>query len=480
MRTNAVRGSNTVSAQTSIISTALDEIRTDQARLLRKNALQSCLMVGGVSIFYAVWVGFAGNWIYAFSFAAAANFMVLVSYLHSRFAVRGEVNESNHRRYLYSHILVCSITGMVWGAFAIGFIDFESSISLFIACFLATSITLGGILPSSEYRPGFIALATFNLIPLAIYILFHGYGPQRLIGVGILLYFAFCMFASARSELDTREGITARKMKALTEQLVEKNAIIEKANAEKNRFLAATSHDLSQPLHAQGLLIHALKKKVSVEEHKDLLSKIEQTWRSQQQILQGLVDITRIDNGVIVPKSRNIDLQKHLKRLAQEMTESARQAQVLFSSDLEPAVVHSDPVLLMRIVRNLLSNAIKFTPAGGRVTLKSKSVDADVHILIADTGPGIPEESHEIIFEEFAQLQTRKNDGEKGLGLGLSIVRRLSDLLGLTVGLKSSVGNGTEFRIELPSSDAHHAPATGTTSNNHRINGTPTGCGCRQ
>lgn len=462
-----------MSAQTSFISTDLDEIRADQARLLKKNALQSCFIVSGVSIFYAIWISFAGNWIYALSFAAAANLMVLVSFVHSRLAVRGDIIHSNYREYLYSHILVCSVTGMVWGAFAIGLIDFESSISLFIACFLSTSITLGGILPSSEYRPGFISLATFNLIPLAIYILFNGYGPQRLIGVGILIYFAFCMYASARSELDTREGITARNMKALTEQLVEKNAIIEKASAEKNRFLAATSHDLSQPLHAQGLLIHALKKKVSAEEQRDLLSRIEQTWRSQQQILQGLVDITRIDNGVIVPKQRQIDLRKHLKRLAEEMAEPARHAQILMSSDLESAIVYTDPVLMIRIVRNLLTNAIKFTPAGGRVTLTSKIIDTDVHILITDTGPGIPKDSHEKIFEEFVQLQTGAKDGKKGLGLGLSIVQRLSALLGLTVGLNSAAGDGTEFRIELPLSDTDHTPAAVHASYGHRINGSP-------
>lgn len=438
-----------MSVRASLATTDLDEIRTDQARLLKTNALQSCLIVGGVSIFYTVWIGAAVDLLYATAFTAATNFMILVSFLHSRIAVREPIGPGNYRRYLRTHTIVCSITGLVWGGFAIGLIDFDSSFSLFLACFLATSITLGGVLPSSEYRPGFVALASFNLIPVAIYIILNGQGSQKILGFGILIYFAFGMYASARSELDTQEGITARNLKSLTEQLVEKNAIIEKANQEKNRFLAATSHDLSQPLHAQGLLIHALKKKVVNPPERELIKKIEQTWRAQQNILQGLVDITRIDNGVIVAKPRVFDLKKHLERLAGEISETADQAGINLALDFQEASVRSDPVLLMRIVRNLLSNGIKFTPRGGDVSLRLLVENSNACIIVLDTGPGIPEADRSIVFDEFVQLESKTQNHERGLGLGLSIVRRLADILNVDIQMDTAVDKGTTFTLQL-------------------------------
>ncbi|MEO1029351.1 MAG: histidine kinase dimerization/phospho-acceptor domain-containing protein, partial [Pseudomonadota bacterium] len=293
-----------IGRENTVAGVDLTTIRVDQARLLRQNALQSCLIVEGVIVFYALVIGFVASWQYAALWTLGASIMVLVSFIHSRIAVKGEITEENHRQYLFSHILVCATTGAVWAGFAIGLIEFDSSISIVFACFLATAITLGGILPSSEYRPGFIALATTDHLPLAVYILLAGSGPFRLLGLGMLMFYAFCMYASARSELDTRDSIVARNMTSLNQQLLQKNADIERAAEEKSRFLAATSHDLSQPLHAQGLLIQALKSRLTRPDQIDLLERIERSWQNQNSILRGLVDVTKLDNGVIIPRPR--------------------------------------------------------------------------------------------------------------------------------------------------------------------------------
>jgi len=431
----------------------LAAIRVEQARLLRQGAVQSCLFVEGVALFYALMIGLSGHWGYASLWAIATTAMVLVSFAHSRLAVTGEITARNYQHYLSSHVIVCTITGLVWGGFAIGLIDFDSAVSLFIACFMATAITLGGILPSSEYRPGFVALATANLIPLAGYILVWGEGTLRFIAVGILIYYAFCMYASARSEIDTRRGITAKTLNDLTQALLEKNAAIEKASEEKTRFLAATSHDMSQPLHAQGLFIRSLKKLISDPEQMDLLDKIERSWRNQSDILRGLVDVSKLDSGIVTPSKRPVNLQPELEALADEFAAAAKARGVEFRTSLAAAQVDTDPVLLARIIRNLLSNALKYTPAGGSVDLGSQASNNKVTISIKDTGPGIPEHLRDKIFDEYYQIGNAHRDREQGLGLGLSIVRRLVQLLGIDLHLSSLPGSGTLWHLVLPIND---------------------------
>ncbi|MEM9670370.1 MAG: ATP-binding protein [Pseudomonadota bacterium] len=432
----------------------LAAIRVEQARLLRQGAVQSCMFVEGVALFYALMIGLSGHWGYASLWAFGSTAMVLVSFAHSRLAVTGEISAVNYQHYLSSHVIVCTITGLVWGGFAIALIDFDSAVSLFIACFMATAITLGGILPSSEYRPGFVALATANLIPLAGYILVWGEGTLRFIAVGILIYYAFCMYASARSEIDTRRGITAKTLNDLTQALLEKNAAIEKASEEKTRFLAATSHDMSQPLHAQGLFIRSLKKLISDPEQMDLLDKIERSWRNQSDILRGLVDVSKLDSGVIAPARRNMDLRAELNAVADEFAAAAEAKGVQFQSHFSGVQVNTDPVLLARIIRNLLSNALKFTPPGGVVDISTSHTESTVTVVIEDTGPGIPAHLQDKVFDEYFQIGNAHRDREQGLGLGLSIVRRLVELIGIDLDLSTAPDRGTCWRLSMPVGDA--------------------------
>lgn len=424
-------------------------IELEQARLLRANLVRSCLFVEAVIVYLTVMIVVFGKVEFALIWFLAASAMVGVTFIHAKLRAPDEVTTETYKAYLRGHILVCCLTGLVWGVFASIKLSPGDVLSMFVAANMIFAITVGGILPGSEYRPGYIALATFAILPFGAYWVYALDGTTRVAGLGIFLYYAFGLLVSGQTDRDMRDGIIARTNRRLTEELVERNKTIEKASAERTRFLAATSHDLSQPLHAQGFFIQALRGELSTGKQRQLLDSIEATWRSQIELLRGIVDITRIDSGSVVPAIQTIELKTITRGLSDEFSRQAQEKGLGFDSDAASVLVNTDPVLLSRILRNLLSNAVRYTPQTGEVYLRARSEDGVIEIEVGDTGPGIPIERQEDIFEEYVRLGD-EDASKPGLGLGLSIVRRLVDILGLELELNSSEGNGTRWVLRLP------------------------------
>jgi hypothetical protein len=227
------------------------DLRVEQARLLKERVLPSCLIVLFVISYTAIIMMVAESVSISWLWIAVSVPMVGVVFLYARLKAREGINRENVYSYLTGHTIISSCTGMVWGGFAIYNVGIQTELSLFLSCLIVASITTGGILPSSIYRPGFVGLALFALVPFGIYVLLYFPGALRLGGLGIMVQFLFSMYTSAKVEIDTRDSIAARHTRALTDKVIAQNAIIKTAHEEKNRFLAATSHDLSQPLHAQ-------------------------------------------------------------------------------------------------------------------------------------------------------------------------------------------------------------------------------------
>ena len=261
----------------------LSTIELEQARLLRQNAVRSCITVEAVIVYLTIMIWAFGRQETALGWFVATSSMVLVSYLYSRYRVQGELNSENHKAYLRGHIIVCAITGAVWGGFASLQISPDNQLSLFVASNIVFAITVGGMLPGSEYRPGFIALATFCILPFTFFWFTRTEGVIQVAALGILLYYAFGLMVSAQTDRDIRDGITARQNQALMKELVERNQQIERANEERARFLAATSHDLAQPLHAQGFFINALRSRLNDDGQRELLDRSYQRMREGRQ-----------------------------------------------------------------------------------------------------------------------------------------------------------------------------------------------------
>jgi signal transduction histidine kinase len=258
---------------------------------------------------------------------------------------------------------------------------------------------------------------------------------------------------AARLE-DAKHNLQAR-IDSATEQLRQKKEEAEQADRAKTRFLAAASHDLRQPMQALGMFASALEHSRSEDERMELARQIAHASNAMADLLDSLLDISRLDAGRVRVNRTDQPLQRIFDRLWETFGESATR------KDLELVVrptdlwVHSDPVLLGQIVSNLVSNAVRYTSGAGprrpgRVAVLARRRGENVVVEVRDNGPGIPAEAHDRIFQEFEQLSNPERDRSKGLGLGLAIVRRLSRLLDHPVTMRSAPGQGSTFRVCVP------------------------------
>ena len=430
---------------------APETLNLRRAELLKERARSSALAVFLLLSLYAVILTFTAPIPDVALWAAAAAAMIGITLLLPALYRKRGLNLANARNYLFWHAATAAATGLVWGLGAVWLTDPASDISIYSTGIMLLSLTLGGISPQSAYRRSYVALATCALLPYAGWISFSADWPLSAVGIGALFAYVFFMSASARVEIATRDAIAVEHNRRLMETLARQHEALQKASEEKTRFLAATSHDLAQPLHAQGFFLAALRERTRDAAQIELLDKIEASWRGLGSLLDGLLDISRLDAGAIVADFRHVNLAALARRIADEFSAAAESKGVRLDIDIEPAAARTDPILFGRILRNLLSNAIKFTDAGGTVTLSVRPDGKQATVTIADTGIGIAAAQQQSVFQEYVQLGNRERNREKGLGLGLSIVRRLAAMLDIEIALTSEPGKGTCFVLTMPS-----------------------------
>ncbi len=244
----------------------------------------------------------------------------------------------------------------------------------------------------------------------------------------------------------------------------------ERADKAKTRFLATASHDLRQPLQTLGLLNGALRRMIQDGECLDLLHEQDQAIDAMSRLLNALLDISKLESGVVKPERRVFEISPLFDELRREFTNLAANKGLRLSIDAPRAFVHSDPALVSQVLRNLLSNAIKYTLRGS-VELRCEARDQALRIEVRDTGVGIPAEQLGLIFDEFYQIGISPNSSREGYGLGLSIVQRIARVLGIEVSVFSQPGIGSVFAIELPSAVAPEISARARTPEvAHRAN----------
>jgi signal transduction histidine kinase len=246
-----------------------------------------------------------------------------------------------------------------------------------------------------------------------------------------------------------------RKVEEATSEMRVRKEEAERANLAKSRFLAAASHDLRQPMHALGLFVSELAQHTHAPESRRLVQRIAASAEAMDNLLDSLLDISKLDAGVLQPNPRPFALQPVLERIAAEQRPAAEERELRLKARPTPCWAFTDPVLFERIITNLVSNAIRYT-ASGSILIACRKRGDKVRIEVRDSGVGIPKESQEIIFQEFIQLDNAERARVKGLGLGLAIVRRLAVLLGHHLELKSALGRGSVFAIEMQSAAPEH------------------------
>jgi signal transduction histidine kinase len=226
----------------------------------------------------------------------------------------------------------------------------------------------------------------------------------------------------------------------------------EVANRAKTQFFTAASHDLRQPLHAMGLFAEALRQKNHDEEVSQLVNSINSSVDALEGLFSELLDITRIDSGGVEVKPGHFAMADILRKLRLHFEPNAFEKGLRLRFRGLQHLVHADPLLVERILRNLVSNAIRYTE-DGTVLVSARRRGDRVLLQVWDTGPGIPAQEQRQIFEEFYQLSTNRPttaEQRKGLGLGLAIVKRLAGLMHAPLTLRSELGRGTVFSLEVP------------------------------
>jgi two-component system CheB/CheR fusion protein len=220
------------------------------------------------------------------------------------------------------------------------------------------------------------------------------------------------------------------------------------ATAAKSRFLAAASHDLRQPLQTLKLLQSLLMDTAEDAHQHRLTARIGETVAAMSGMLNALLDINQIESGQVQPHSVNFALNDLMERLGDEFNYHANEQGLSLHVVPCHRVIQSDPRLLEQMIRNLLANAFKYTKKG-RILFGCRRHVGRLSIQIWDTGPGIPREQLQPIFEEFHQLDNPARERDRGQGLGLSIVRRLGSLLGHQIHVQSEFGKGSMFSIDV-------------------------------
>ena len=236
---------------------------------------------------------------------------------------------------------------------------------------------------------------------------------------------------------------------ALAVRLEEQIAATERASQEKTRFLASASHDLRQPLHAIALFGAALENELRGRPEEVNAQRLMRAVNALGASLDIMLDISRLDAGVVTPVLQAVQLDALFLPLNHTFSAQAEQKQLQLRVRASGLWVRSDPQLLHRMLSNLLDNALKYTARGG-VTVTARERGEFVWIEVRDTGIGIAPEQSNRIFEEFYQIDNPGRDRSRGLGIGLSIVQRLSHLLGHPVQMHSRLARGTHFRVVLP------------------------------
>ncbi|MET3497559.1 ATP-binding response regulator [Variovorax boronicumulans] len=323
-------------------------------------------------------------------------------------------------------------------------------------------------------KPALYGYTLPMMLSLIAALAWQGDGMHLFLAVFSLGYLLFTLRVGGQQHRLLTDSLVLRfENEALAAQLGVQIAAAERASAEKTRFLATASHDLRQPLHAIALFGAALENELREHHGSRNARRLMRAVNALGDSLDTMLDVSRLDAGVVTPRLAAVSLDALFRALNHTFAAQAEQRDLQLRMRASGLWVRSDPQLLHRMLSNLIDNALKYTAEGG-VAVRARSRSDAVWIEVRDTGIGIAPEQQARVFEEYYQVRNPGRDRAQGLGIGLSVVERLSRLLDHPVQVNSRVGRGTRFRLQLPAAEAaaadavfappespasHHAPA---------------------
>lgn len=411
-----------------------------------------------IPVFLAALMIAALSWQYVPKWILAGWLGLVAVMLIVRWHVLGRLSELHAlspARRLNIAILLSAANGLTHGL-SLAFFPFLPEFERALQSMLVIAFCAGSVATTAGYMPVLLAYLLPTLTPLSVlWAISPGVAEKGWIEnstaalaavLGVILVGlgrdAFRLFRDS-FEIRLQQAQLNRQLASALEQA-------EAANRAKTRFLASASHDLRQPIHTLALFGAALSMRPLDDVSRNIVQHINTALEVLTTQLDALLDISKLDAGVVRASPVPVDLWSFLSRLKQEFEPAARGKGLEFTLGCpEDALVLTDPALFERIVRNLLDNAVKYTDHG-RVSLHAARESNGYALVVSDTGRGIREEDQPRIFEEFYQVDNPERDRTKGLGLGLAIVKRLAGLLNIRMEMASSLGKGTRFELALP------------------------------
>lgn len=329
--------------------------------------------------------------------------------------------------------------------------------SVFALILLSLIYAIGTTINSSIHFRGFWVLLITNLGQAFVYLTIFVQPAEievsaAIIAIAILLNeFARRNSNIFADSIRMRDENRAQNIKLEKDKLIIQKALdmATSANEEKNRFMAAASHDLRQPLHALTLFLGSLRHMVQDEKVLNVVDRIDETTTLLHEQFNSLLDLSKFDAGVVTADEAEFRLDHMLKNIADAAQQEAQQKDISLHLYTTPIVIRSDMLLMERMVRNLVTNAVRYTESGA-VSLHTRRVQHGLNIAVIDTGVGISLEEQQRIFQDYYQVSNKARQTAKGTGLGLAIVKRIASLLDIKITLKSSLGGGSTFNLLLP------------------------------
>lgn len=420
------------------------EIRAEEARMLRERAASSARSVLILIALIAISLASVRLYQEAVIWAGIASVMVLVTILYARFWRHSEDTPKQVDSYLMGHIAISASTGLIWAIGALQLASTTSELQTFLAGLFLTSITAGGVMAGTVYRPGYLAIAFCSLLPFCLYLLVAMEGVQRIYGGFLLFFLSFCFTTNKTASQKTRDALAAKLTSRKAEVVLEEFAEAAKLQRATKRSLQAIRHDMAQPLLALRNFLAEMDRKATTPEQAVLVRQIRLALISQETLVEELSNVDQ-------PASERARTEINVSALAAQMDDEYQPqfAATGCTLDINVSVttVVCDRSKLERILRNFLSNAVKYGATGKLVSL-SIFLQGDESIWqVTDHGPGMTE----------AQLAAARRGEDleatsKGSGLGLGIARKLAQEMGGEVELTSSASGGTTVSLRLPHS----------------------------
>ena len=379
--------------------------------------------------------------------------VVLISIFRFIMLKRYEKHKRNDNEIIWwgwFFVVTAFISGCIWGATSFLFLQTDNIVIMLFLLMTLTGITVGSSASLSNFVWSYYAFAIPTIFPFAYVLASEGKTDFIILSIMLSVFLLLQIIIAKKNQKTLDNSIILRNENTdLIQQLELKKEKAELANSAKTRFLAAASHDLRQPLHAMSLFLDILDERNQDPEQAMIVDKIKKSSLSLENLLESLLDISKLDAGIINVNKKSFSIQKLFDVLMNEFNSTATEKGLSIHFMPTSLCLNSDVQNVERILRNLISNAIRYTEQG-KILIGCRRHSDSVLLSVYDTGVGIDADKNEIIFEEFQQLDNPGRDRSKGLGLGLSIVHRLAELLNAKLSMQSIPGKGSVFSIELP------------------------------